>query len=452
VENLITTVPPQTVALFPRLLFTLLIISVLNWKMAIFSLCLTPFLYLPHYYFIKRRRMIWEKWIKNSERIFKVLQEIFSHIYPIRVFGREGIETRKYLRKLIGNIRVELSNIRWEIFDNFVARAVDKIIIGFITFYGGYQVIKGEMTLGSLTAILVYLGQLVTMQSSFISFFQTTVLGLVSCQRVADILDEKDMISKNKKARDIVFKKGELVFNNVGFGYLVGDPVLKDLSFAIEKNKHVSLVGASGLGKTTLLNLIVRIYDPWQGEISIDGVKIRNIRLNNLRRQIGMALQETFLFNDTISNNISYGKQDADKSEVIEAARFSLSHDFIEDMPDKYETIIGENACKLSEGQKQKIAIARALIKRPKILILDEATSSMDSASEGKILLNIKQNQKDTTLITVSHRLSTVRSADLVYFLERPDNIIIGSCEELLQNNIGFRSLFKNQIIEQSSR
>ena len=404
--DLITTVPPKAAVLFPKLLVIFFIILRLNWKMAVFCICLTPFLYLPPYYFIKKRRTIWERLIKNSELIFKGLHETFTHIYPIKVFGKETVEIRKYLRKLINNIRIELSGTRLEVFSNFAVSAVNKIILGLIAFYGGYQVIKGTMTLGSLTAILVYLGQLVGMQGSFISFFQTTALGLVSCQRVADILDEKDCIVENKQARSVIFKKGEIVFDRVSFGYLSGRPVLKDLSLSIKENRHIALAAPSGFGKTTLLNLIVRLFDPWQGEILIDGVRIQDIRLASLRGQIGMALQEPFLFNDTVSNNIGYGKQDANEAEIIEVARLSLVDDFIKDLPDRYGTIIGENACKLSEGQKQKIAIARALIKRPRILILDEAMSSMDSASEEKIISNIKESQKDMTLITVSHRLS----------------------------------------------
>lgn len=448
VDDLITFVPPQAAALFPKILLILFIILRLNWKMAVFSLCLTPFLYLPPCYFIRKRRAIWERLIKNSELIFKTLHETFTHIYPIKVFGKEGAEIRKYLRKLINNIRVELSSTKLEVFSNFAAGTTDKILIGLITFYGGCQVIKGTMTLGSLTAILVYLGQLVNMQNSLINFFQATVLGLVSCQRVADVLDEKDCVAENKKARNVLFEKGEIVFDNVTFGYLQGKPILKDLSFSIEAGRHISLVAPSGFGKTTLLNLIVRLYNPWKGEILIDGVKIKDITLGSLRGQISMALQEPFLFNDTIRNNIAYGKENADETEIYEAARVSLVHDFVEGLPDKYDTVIGENACKISEGQKQKIAISRAIIKKPRILILDEAMSSMDSLSEEKILLNIAQNQERLTLITVSHRLSTVISADLVYFLKRPDCVIIDSPERLFQNDRDFYNLFKNQITD----
>ena len=446
VKDLVATTLPRAIALFPKLLLILIIILHLNWRMAVLALFLTPFLYLPSYYFINKRRKVWERLIGNSQGIFKSICELFSHISLIKVFNRENVETKRYLRQLMANIRIELSSIRLDIFGAFAANAGSKIIIGLISFYGGYMVIKGEMSLGSLTAILVYLGQLVAMQNSFVGFFQTAVLGLISCQRVAGILDEEGIVVENKGVRNIIFNQGEIRFKNVSFGYVPGNPILKDLSFSIEGNKHVGFFAPSGAGKTTLLNLIVRLYDPWRGEILIDGVSIRDITMEGLKEQIGMALQEPFLFNDTVMNNIAYGKKNAGKAEIYEAARCSLTDDFIKNLPDGYETVIGENACKISEGQKQRIAIARAIIKRPRILILDEAMSSVDLASEEKILLNIKQHLGEMSLITVSHRMSTVMGADLVYFLKRPDQVIVGHCEKLLQGDREFYDLFKGQV------
>jgi len=451
VEDLITTVPPQAVAVFPKLIVILFIIFRLNWQMAVFSLCLAPFLYLPPYYFINKRRAIWERLIKNSEQIFKTLHEVFSHIYLIKIFGKETFEIRRYLKKLIGNIRIELSGTRLEIFSGFSASALDKIIIGFISIYGGYQVIKGKMTLGSLTAIMVYLSQLVGMQGTFINFFQTTVLGLVSCQRVADMLDETEK-AKEKAVKSVIFKKGDIFFNKVSFGYLSEMPVLEGLDFSIKENANICLAAASGTGKTTLLNLIIGLYDPWEGEIFIDTSRISDIKSECLKSQIGMALQEPFLFNDTVKNNILYGREDAGEIEMIKAAELSLVSDFVKNLPNRYETIIGENACKLSEGQKQKIAIARALIKRPKILILDEAMSSMDTVSEEKILSNIRRDLKGTTVIMVSHRLSTVMNADMVYFLKSRSEIAIASGESLLQNDKDFYDLFKEQLIRPTTK
>ena len=446
VKDFITSIPPQVVVLFPRLILTFFIIASLNLKMAVFCLFLTPFLCISPYYFIRKRKEIFKKSIKNSESIFRAMQEFFSHIYLIKTFAKQGTETRKYIKKVIKGIRIGLTSARLEMFSNFVARSTSKFIVSLIAFYGGVQVINGKMTLGSLVAILAYLSQMIGIQSSFIGFFQSTTIGLVSCQRVADILDEKDCVVESKAARDIIFKRGDIVFNNVSFGYSPGRPVLKDLNLSIEAGSHISLVAPSGFGKTTLLNLIIRLYNPWQGEILISGVKIEDIKLGSLREQIGMVLQESFLFNDTVASNIAYGKEGSSWPEIKEAARLSLVDRFVAGLTDGYDAIIGENACKISEGQKQKIAIARALIKRPKVLIMDEAMSSMDSASEESILLNIKSELKEVTLVTVSHRLSTAANADLVYFLKGQARIVSGTCDELLQKDKEFYDLFKAQI------
>jgi ATP-binding cassette, subfamily B, bacterial len=452
IEDLITTVPPQVVTLFLKLPLILCVIFYLNWKMAVFTLCLTPFLYLPSYYFTKKRREIWERLIKNSEGIFKTLQEFFSHIYFIKMFGRESNAARNYLKKLAENIRIELSGARLEIFNSFIAKGLDKTIIGFISFYGGYQVIKGRMSLGSFTAIMVYLGQLVVMQTSFVNFFQTIAIGLVSCQRIAGILDEKNGIFEKQRAVEAVFTKGAVAFNKVSFGYAENRPVLKNLTFSVEGHKYICLASRSGAGKTTLLNLIMRLYEPREGEIFIDGIDISAMKLKNLKAQIGAALQEPFLFNDTVRNNILYGKENAGETEMAEAAELSLVYDFVKNLPNKYETVIGENACKLSEGQKQKIAIARALIKKPKILILDEAMSSMDTVSEEKILSNIRENFKGVTVIAVSHRLSTVMAADIVCFLKGPGEIVADRGENLFRNDKDFYDLFKEQLIKPTIR
>ena len=445
VTDFITTTPPQAITLPPKLLLILGIMFYLNWRMAVFSLILAPFLYLPTYYFTRKMRKVWKALIENSEGIFKSLQESFSHIQLVKAFGREKACIRDYLKRLITNIRLRIKNIRLEIFSGFTSSAVNRGIIGLIAFYGGYQVIKGEMTLGSLSAIMLYLGQLIGLQGNFAHFFQSVVLGLVSCQRVAEILDEKPTIVETKRAKKVIFRNGEISFRQVSFGYNSGKSVLRKISFNIEGGSHIALVGVSGCGKTTILNLILRLFDPWEGEILIDGYRIKDLKFSSLRGQIGVALQEPFLLNDTIRRNITYGVDKVDNEKIVEVARICGVDDFVDKLPKGYDTIIGENACKISEGQKQKIAIARALIKKPKILILDEAFASMDSASEEMIIKNIRKNFKEITLIVVSHRLSTVMSADLVYFLNRPDELIIGRCEELLKEAEEFSTLFANQ-------
>ncbi|MFH1478493.1 MAG: ABC transporter ATP-binding protein [Candidatus Omnitrophota bacterium] len=445
VNTLITSIPPKAVMLFPRIAFIFIIILKLNWKIALFSLFLAPFLYIGPYYFIKKRRSIWEKLIECSQSIFKFLQESFSHSYLIKVFGKEKDEKEKYLNILKNNIELEKSSTKLDIFSGFSAKVLDKVIIGLITFYGGYHVIRGEISFGTLTAILVYLGQLVNMQYGFISFFQSTVLGLVSCERVENILNEKEEIADREDAKYIIVTKGEIEFKKVNFGYSKDQLILKGLDLKIKGGTHISLAGPSGQGKTTILNLIARLYEVDGGEIIIDGQNIRDVSLNSLKNSIGMALQEPNLFNDSIKNNILYGNNLASFEDVIKCAKIALVDEFTEKLHDKYETIIGENACKISEGQKQKIAIARALIKKPKILILDEAFASMDSLSEDRIIENIRGYAKDITLISVSHRLSTVKRSELVYFLNSSGEMVIGNVEELLGNNKEFQDLFRDQ-------
>lgn len=445
VSDFITTALPDIITLLPRVLFILAVVVYLNWKMAVFSLILAPFLYLPPYYFTKKLRGILQDLFKNSENIFKRLSETFSNIRLVKVFGREGFETRTYLRKLVANIRIRMRNVRLEILSGFAGGAINRVIIALITFYGGYQVIKGRMTLGSLTAIMIYISQLIGLQGNFAFFFQRAMLGLVSCERLEKILDEESKIIEAKGTNHRMIHKPCVEFRDVSFGYRKDKLILQNLSFNIKSGAYVAFVGHSGCGKTTILNLILRLYDPWSGDIFIGGYNVKEIRSSSLREQIGVALQEPLLWNDSVENNIRYGKPGAKEQEIIELANTYSLDGFINKLPNKYKTIIGEKACKISEGQKQKIAIARALIKRPKILILDEAFSSMDSESEERIITNMRRDFRDTTFIVVSHRLSTAMAADLVYFLSREGGIIVDIPQNLSQKNKEFSDLFCQQ-------
>lgn len=447
--DLVVSVPEESVNIFPKLLFILAIIFYLDWPMAIFSLVLTPILYLPIYYLTRRMRRVLEELISNSQNIFKRLQEIFSHIYLVKALGKEKTEIRNYLRILISNTRVNLKNARLEIISDFSGGSFNRIIIGLITLFGGYQVIRGRITAGTLTAIMIYLSQLIGLQSSIAFFFQRIVFGLVSCKRLDDILQEKPKVKENIYAKKMVFKEPKIQFRKVSFGYNPGEYILRGLDFDIEKG-FIALVGASGCGKTTILNLILRLYQPWRGEIFIEGRNIKDLELSSLRAQIGIALQEPFLWNDTIENNIKYAMPDAKEEEIIKVATIAGVDGFIKDLPSGYQAIIGENACKLSEGQKQKIAIARAFVRKPKILILDEAMSSMDSQGEKRIIAQIKQSLEIPTVVIVSHRLSTVLSCDLVYFFKSPDKMVIDKPSAFIERDKAFYDLFASQIKEPS--
>jgi ABC-type multidrug transport system fused ATPase/permease subunit len=306
------------------------------------------------------------------------------------------------------------------------------------------------MTLGSLTAIMIYLTQLVSLIMSIGGLYETITINSVSRQRLAEILDLKPEIQDKENAMDYRIPQGKIDFRDVYFGYKKDEFILKNISFSIEPASKIAMVGKSGCGKTTLLGLILRLYDIEKGVILIDGRDIKDIKLKSLKEQIGMVPQEPFLWNDTVANNILYGKEDVEENEMIKAAQISEAHNFILSLPKQYNSIIGEMACKLSEGQKQRIAIARAVIKRPKILILDEAMSSLDSETEDKIIENIKREFRDSTIIIVSHRLSAVKKMDLVYFLKNSEEIVRGKLSQLIEKEEAFYNLFTAQIEEKA--
>jgi ATP-binding cassette subfamily B protein len=252
-----------------------------------------------------------------------------------------------------------------------------------------------------------------------------------------------------KFAKKFVFSSGEVEFKNVIFGYKPEEKVLEGLTFSITGGSCVGLVGYSGCGKTTISNLILRLYSTLSGKIFIDGCDVSNIESKSFYEQIGAVLQEPYLWNDTIEYNIKYGREDVTDAQVREVAKIACIDNFIDGLKNGYRTIIGENACKISEGQKQRIAIARAIIKRPKILILDEALSSVDAMIEEKIIDNLRNYLAGSTVVVISHRLSTIRKMDLVYFLTDPGNIDIGTHESLLRRSVRYRDYLAHQLQEE---
>lgn len=437
---------PQIITLFPRLLFILVIVFYLNWKLAIFAALLVPVSYIHLYFFGRWLKGTTRRMIEKAQDIFRGLYEAFSHIRLVKALGKEDYEIKRFEENLTKRIDFEFKNAKLSTLSSFSDAVLNRTISGAIALYGGYQVIKGAMTLGSLTAIMIYLTQLMGLARSIGNFYENIIVNSVTRQRLAEILDIKPQITDAEDAIDYRISQGKVEFRGVWFGYKKDEFILKGINFLILPASKIALVGPSGCGKTTLLNLILRLYKQEKGAIFIDGIDTRKIKLDSLKSEIGIALQEPFLWNNTIRNNILYGAENATEEDMIKAAKLSEAHDFVMNLPDKYDSVIGEMACKISEGQKQRIAIARALIKKPKILILDEAMSSLDSETEDRIVDNIKREFKDLTVIAVSHRLSTVKEMDLVYFFEGPSHMEIGAHKELMERNIKYIELFSGQI------
>ena len=446
VSSFICNTTPEVIKVIPQLIFTLIIVFYLNWRMALFALLLVPFSLLQPYLFGKWLKDITRKMIERSESIFRGLEEVFSHIHLVKALGKEDYEAKRFEEALLKEIDFDLKTSRISNISNFAASILNKLITGAIALYGGYQLIKGRLTLGSLTAIMIYTGQLIGLINSIGRLQESFIVNSVSRERLSSILDIKPQIQDKVDAKDFPVLEGRVEFKDVYFGYKKEEPVLKGISFAISPAAKIALVGPSGCGKTTLLALLLRLHELQGGSILIDGLDVREFKNESLKRQVSVVLQEPFLWNASIKDNILYAKENASMDEVERAARIAQAHDFISRLAQGYDTQVGEYACKVSDGQKQRIAIARAVMNKTKILVFDEAMSSLDSQTEDRIIDNIRAEFSDSTVLIVSHRLSTAQKMDLVYFLESPSNMLVGTHQNLIEKNSKYRELFSSQI------
>lgn len=445
-SNVINNTLPNLISYIFKLILITIIIALINWKILILIAVYQLLVLTQVSLFIKRIGEINRLTLERSEDIFKRLNEVFSHIYLVKAFGTMAREASKFLHDLIERMRVEIMETKLNIASDILQNTANKLFFGIISFYGSILVIKGEMTLGSLGATMAYITQGVGAYAALTNLGQQIVLNRIPLERVASLFDVDIDLKENNDSKDMIFRKGEIEFRNVTFGYKKDKHILHNMNFCVSSNMHIAIAGPSGCGKTTILNLILRLYDVDEGVILLDGCDIRELKFKSIYSQIAIAGQQPFLWDDTVKNNISYAQQNASLDQIIEAAHIAEAHNFILGLGKGYDTVIGENACKISEGQKQRIAIARAVIRKPKILILDEAMSSLDSEAGDKITDNIRAGFRDSTVIIVSHRLSALKKMDRVYFFESSGNMDSGTHSELLAQNKKYRELFAGQI------
>ncbi|MCI0515612.1 ABC transporter ATP-binding protein/permease [candidate division KSB1 bacterium] len=405
----------------------------LNVKLAFYVLIPIPFVMLGTWFFwhiiYPRYYRFWD----SQSKLATLINGIFSGIRTVKAFAQESREQSRfdaaasYLRD--SRRAVDLSATTFFPFFGYIFG-----LGGFIIWYaGGRSVLEGQITLGTLMAFLSYLGMFYGPISALTMFSNWLTGFLTAGQRIFEILDTDVTIKEPKHTKKLSQVRGKIEFRNVTFGYDPYEPILKDISMLIEPGQMVGIVGKSGSGKTTLINLLCRFYDPQQGQVLIDDVDIRELSNQELRRHVGLVLQEPFLFRATIAENIAYGAPGATPLEIVNAAKSSNSHHFILRQPSGYDTRLGERGAGLSGGEKQRISIARALLCDPKILILDEATSSVDTESELKIQKAIAQLSQGRTAIAVAHRLSTLRNADIIYVIDDGHIVEQGSHAQLMQ-------------------
>jgi len=371
--------------------------------------------------------------------------EKISGSLVIRAFGQERSEKRKFNEESEKLFSTNMHRIFVQSLNQAVTGAVVGICPLIVIGFAGYRVIHGQMTVGELIAVTMYLGPLYLPLQRFSELNVVFANSMAAVDRIYEVMDEKPEIVSKPDAIELDRIQGRVEFDHVSFHYNQGCPVVKNLTFTVEHGLKVALVGRSGSGKTTIVSLIPRFYDVNDGRITIDGYDIRDIKLRSLRRHIGMVLQDPVLFSGTIRENILYGRPEASDVEIIEAAKAANAYDFIITLPHGFDTEVGERGTLLSGGQKQRITIARAFLKNPEILILDEATSAIDSESEQVIQDSMKRLIADRTTFVIAHRVSTVIDADRILVLQEGEIVESGSHPELLARNGIYRGFYDRQ-------
>lgn len=426
------------------------VMIIFDWKLALITMIPVPILGLVTYRFNTRVRKIYRKVRERLADINARLQDNISGIAVIQSFVRESDEEKRFNRHCQDYLETNVSGIKmWARFNPVVDFTVGLGSI-LIIWYGGGKVMRGTLTVGTLVAFMNYLWRFYMPITELSRITDRIQRGLAAGQRICEFLDLEPEIKDTPGAGDLPAVKGEIEFDDVYFNYNSDGNVLCGVSLKIYPGEIVALVGPSGVGKTTLASLVQRFYDPTSGKVKLDGHDLRALKLAFLRSNIGLVNQDTFLFNGTIRENISYGKLTASDDEIIEAAESAKIWDFIKSLPNCLETEIGERGVKLSGGQKQRVSIARALLKDPPILILDEATSSVDTETELAIQESLGQLVQGRTTLIIAHRLATVKFADRIVVLDGGEIVESGSHYDLIQKGGLYSRLYEAQFGSQS--
>ena len=427
------------------MIVSLVMMFIISWKMTLLSLVFIVVVFVITRIFWHHIHTIFHRqWLKFDD-MQSNLQDIISGMRIVKSFGQEERESARFTGKTMEFAAMQRKNETfWAVFFPILT-----FLMGVGTYiaiyFGGIHVLNGELTVGQLVQFVTYSGYLFGPLSWMTHLPRAIMQTITSLNRIYDVLDEEPLLVDKEDCKSFPIN-GAFRFEDVSFGYQTYEPVLENISFSVEPGEMIGLVGASGTGKSTLINLIMRLYDVDQGRITLDGCDLRDIEMECLHSQVGVVLQETFLFSGSILANIRFAKQDATLEEVIRAARAANAHDFICKTPDGYNTYVGEHGYNLSGGERQRIAIARAILNNPRILILDEATSALDTESEFLIQQALDRLVKGRTTFAIAHRLSTLRNADRLVVIDKHGIAEIGTHNELLEQKGIYYGLVNAQL------
>ncbi|GMQ57710.1 ABC transporter ATP-binding protein [Vallitalea sediminicola] len=430
---------------FVTLIVVLIIMFVLNVKLALGALALLPFLVFGMYFVQVRAHRRWQVFRKKNSNMNAYTHENFSGIRVVQSFTAERYTSNTF-RELLSEHRksfisaVKLNDIFWPMVE--ISWGIGTIMVFIL---GVNMSTKNEITVGTLIAFTTYVGMFWQPIMNLSNFYNQLITNIAGAERIFEILDTNPDIKDIKDAKIMPSIKGNVTFSKVTFGYDEKVKVLSDVSFDIKKGETIALVGPTGAGKTTIVNLLSRFYDINEGIVKIDGIDIRDVTIESLRSQMGIMTQDTFLFTGTIKDNIRYGKLDATDEEIMESAKAVHAHEFIVKLEKGYDTEVNERGTKLSVGQRQLIAFARIMLSKPKILILDEATSSIDTHTERLVQKGIEELLKDRTSFVIAHRLSTIQKADRIFVVDKGNILESGNHDELMNQEGIYYNLYMAQ-------
>lgn len=432
-ELLYAHIIPELITNVATFVGVLVILLLINWKLALITCCPIPLILFSGVIFAKKVRPYFRVSQKCMGELNAKLQDNLSGIHEIQSFGQESYESEKVGEKNFDQVRAMLRALRASAIFHPSVEFLSSVGTVLVVFFGGLLALKGGLGVEDIVSFVLYLSLFYAPVSGLATLLENLQQSLAGAERVALILDTPSALKEAEDAKELADVKGGITFEHVSFGYGTQEEVLKDVSFSCQPGWMVALVGPTGVGKTTMTQLISRFYDPREGRILIDGQDISKVTLESLRKHISPVLQDTFLFCGTVAENIGYAMPSATREQIEEAAKAANIHEDIMAMPDGYDTKVGERGLRLSGGQKQRVAIARAILRNSPIIILDEATASVDVETEKQIQKAIGRLAGSRTIVAIAHRLSTIRHADLILVLEDGRIAERGNHESLME-------------------
>jgi len=417
-----------------------------NWRFALIALSIAPALFLVVWVLTKRIKKASREVRQKEGELANIVQEVFTSIRVVKAFSREDYEQRRFEEQSLENVETALQARSLKAKLSPIVEVLAAIGTCLVLGYGARLAMAGQLSAGDLIIFLAYLSKMYKPMRDLSKMGDTVSKATVSYERIQEILNAVSRVRDLPRARRAPAFKGKVEFDRVSFSYTPENPILKEMSFEIEPGKVAAFVGPSGAGKSTIMSLIPRFYDPTSGQVKIDGADIRGYTLRSLREQMSFVLQDTVLFRVPIWQNIAYGKPEAQRAEIMRAAELANAHEFIEKMPDGYDTMVGERGVSLSGGQRQRIAIARAIIRNTPILLLDEPTSGLDAESEQAVFEALGRLMEGKTSIVIAHHLATIQKADVIFVVKDFQLAEHGTHAELLAAGGVYSELYGLQL------